>query len=86
MQKVFNSACDMSTSDVVTQLFQLGGDPLWVDEQGVKSIEESALSNVEPRRKIQVLQSSFVAPKMSNCTPVCSFKNSICPIKLFGNF
>ena len=61
LNQVFHRACHDLDSSIVTELLQLGGDPFWTNSGGITCIISAALSPIEARNKLRVLQSKTVS-------------------------
>ena len=61
LQPVFNQACQDLDFNTVTELLQIGGDPFWTNSEGFTCIIMAALSPIDARYKLRVLQSERVS-------------------------
>ena len=60
LQPVFYQACRDLDYNTVTELLRIGGDPFWTDSKGFTCIIMAALSSIDARNKLRVLQSKRV--------------------------
>ena len=58
LQHLLHKVCDKDITINVELLLKLGADPFLEDEHGVAPITKAVLSNIEPRLKLRLLQSS----------------------------
>ena len=61
LQPVFYKVCYILDVITVTELLRLGGDPLWANPDGVTCTINAALSPIDARKKLRVLQSKGVS-------------------------
>ena len=61
LNPIFYRACYSLDCFTVTELFRLGGDPFWTNSEGITCIINAALSPIEARKKLLVLQSELVS-------------------------
>ena len=61
LQLVFYQACGEFDHTVVRELLLCGGDPFWQHPDGFSCITNAALSSIDARYKLRVLQSERVS-------------------------
>ena len=61
LQPVLNQACQDLDFNTVTELLRKGGDPFWTNSEGFTCIIMAALSPIDARYKLRVLQSERVS-------------------------
>ena len=61
LQPVFNQACKNLDFNTVAELLRIGGDPFWTNSKGFTCIMMAALSPIDARYKLRVLQSEWVS-------------------------